>query len=1461
MGFPNKTPNGAPFRGEVRGTDDRGWHHVEAERDFGRTLERGFSGAPAIGSRERLLGMVAIVNPDERRGMLIPVEALMRAWPPLAEPYRGLQAFREEDARYFFGREALSERLWQSFEHHPLTLLIGTSGSGKSSLVNAGFLPRLRSQEGWRLVRITPGDRPVEELARGLVAALKVNPDTFELEDESERRQKALLADPAKLMSYAEAFRTTSGCRICLVVDQFEETFTLASSANPKQHNVLLAALANIGRQSKQPAIKAVLSMRLDFFSLLQDDAATELIKEIDGDPTITLRRLDPEELQRVIQGPLDLLDVSLEAGLLGRLIHDIANNPDALPLLEFGLSALWARLQVDGQERRLTLAAYDEFADLSRAVAKYADETVEDLNADFERVRRLFLELVQVSDTVERDVRRPRSKDHLDAIDRGLWPIAQKLADKRLLTTTSELGVDIIHEALFRRWQRLAAWVNEERNFLRWRQRIEDRLWDWESSGRDPSQLLQGPMLDEAVAWTDTHRDALKKSQIEFINESRRERTDEQIGRQCDEIWERLEFAWKYGPEPHEAQALMDLLAAPSSVRQRFLSTAAATQARARRFNRQPNVALRAALGLDRAQAEALVGWLRNELDRPNRFAWEEQRAILKMGCAIVALAPALSTPLLELVTRAIAETTNPYLLWDYGATIRALADKADNTTVCTAVSVLLDRAVSGISETIDADLLDAYEEAVEAVADKAGSVAANDVLKRVVSSDPETSSGKQLLAYGKTIRALAEKADRATVRVAASAIVEWVVSVMAESGGGSYQFMACRETLRAVVDNTGTDTANAIVKKVAFAIAETTNSHRLSAYWEVIEAWAGKADGAAVGLAIESILPVVAGTSNLYWLHTYGEAVRGVAHRADRTTASAIVEQVASAIPGTGDAYRLRAYAETIRALAGTADIAKVRVAATAAVERALSRSGETTDPDRLRAYAETITAVAEQADLAAAGMAASAIIARAVLAIGETSDPDRLWDYGEIIRAVADKTDAVSADAVIEDVSAAIAQTRHANRLQAYGRTIAALVDKANIAGHAAANSIVRSALSGIADTTETDKIWTYAGTIAALPCQIDSATAYTLVKGAIRAIAEANFPQYHHNHREMIRDLAGKLDGAAVRASTLEIVERVISNIDRHGDYARLGAFVKMIEDLAEEIHSVTAGEIAERLQLAVYQTINVDQLRAYAEIIRLLGGKISGATARAAANALIGRITPAIAEETGQMEAREATIAALADMAESATARAAASALVERVVSEISQTTDRDQLEAFGATIEALSEKVDNAAANRLVGQVVSAIAETTDPDQLGAYGTTIGALTEKIDSATAVRILERVVYALSVTIDHDQLQAYGTTIASLHALPRRAWVLAAIETLKHPLAALGDTTDILIGAIGRAFGWAKGADLSLWELVSELMRHEPWLPLSRSPQPPSTVIAEFHHLLNHGPPIADLPET
>ena len=172
------------------------------------------------------------------------------------------------------------------------------------------------------------------------------------------RLHAALQDQPASLLDYADALERSAGERICLIVDQFEETFTLARPTQPAEHSAFLAALTCATRRNDNEAVKAVLGLRSDFQTNLQADReAAELVGALDGEPTILLRPLTPVELEEVIRGPLAdrRLNVVLEDGLLAQLLSDMARNADALPLLEFALTELWAGIRIDCSSRSLS--------------------------------------------------------------------------------------------------------------------------------------------------------------------------------------------------------------------------------------------------------------------------------------------------------------------------------------------------------------------------------------------------------------------------------------------------------------------------------------------------------------------------------------------------------------------------------------------------------------------------------------------------------------------------------------------------------------------------------------------------------------------------------------------------------------------------------------------------------------------------------------------------------------------------------------------------------------------------------------------------------------------------------------------------------------------------------------------------------------------------------------------------
>ena len=464
-------------------------------------------------------GMADVDTPPDTAEKLGAGERVAIAGAPAdaACPYRGLHAFREADAPFFFGRETFTELLVESVAAAPMVGVIGPSGSGKSSVVLAGLVPRLRATNGagngngnggWTVVEMRPGSRPYHALA-GAVLPLYEGPGLTETDRLAEMNKLAgYLRDgsvaPRDVLARIGDKHPDLG-RLLLVADQFEELYTLCpDEAEHRAFQDLLFEAAfetNVSGGSGRTGgtgglpLTLALTLRADFMGhALAYRPFADAIQKHD----VKLGPMNREELARVVRLPAEKQGRAFETGLVERIVDDVGERAGTLPLLEFALTKLWEQ-QAAGW---LTHEAYEAIGRVEGAVARHADGVYVRLaEPEQERARRVFVQLVQPGEGTE-DTRRLATHEELLAD----WGLVQRLADARLVTTgRDEAGretAEVVHEALIRSWGRLREWMSADRRFRTWQERLRFALRQWAETGHDEGALLRGVPLGEAEGW-----------------------------------------------------------------------------------------------------------------------------------------------------------------------------------------------------------------------------------------------------------------------------------------------------------------------------------------------------------------------------------------------------------------------------------------------------------------------------------------------------------------------------------------------------------------------------------------------------------------------------------------------------------------------------------------------------------------------------------------------------------------------------------------------------------------------------------------------------------------------------------------------------------------------------------------------------------------------------------------------
>ena len=439
-------------------------------------------------------------------------------------PFPGLRPFEANDTHLFFGREGQSEDILRSLRRSRLLAVVGASGSGKSSLVRAGLLPHLHGgffeQAGshWRVALLRPGGDPIEALAHALVeqSVLATKPDEAE---EIQRHTQLMAAQLRRsglgLVEAVRLARPAPAENVLVVIDQFEELFRFGHTAGAAYAGDDAAAFVKLileaTRQDKLP-IYACLTMRSDFIG---ECARFRGLPEAVAAGLYLIPRMTRAQRRAAIEQPVRVGGGHITPRLVTRILNDVGDDPDQLPIMQHALMRAWDHWQAGGEPARpIDLPDYEAIGGTASALSMHADEAYGGLGERDQTIARKMFQRLTEKDADNREARRPTLLSVLAEVAEVPVDNMVKIVDvfrapgrSFLMPPTlllPDTTIDISHESLIRGWKRLREWVEQEAESARVYKRLADTA-ALHSSGN--AGLWRDPDLAVAIAWRERER------------------------------------------------------------------------------------------------------------------------------------------------------------------------------------------------------------------------------------------------------------------------------------------------------------------------------------------------------------------------------------------------------------------------------------------------------------------------------------------------------------------------------------------------------------------------------------------------------------------------------------------------------------------------------------------------------------------------------------------------------------------------------------------------------------------------------------------------------------------------------------------------------------------------------------------------------------------------------------------
>ena len=409
-------------------------------------------------------------------------------------PYRGLAAFTEADADVFFGRGLLVSEIVDRLHDERFLAVVGPSGSGKSSAVRAGLLPRLRrgsvpSSEDGFVIKMLPGRNPFDELEVALLR-IAVNPPASLLDQ--------LMTDDRGIARAIARVLPPDG-QLLLVIDQFEELFT---QTHETVRHLFLDGLTNAIEDERVP-LRVVITIRADYYDRpLNEYRIGMLVK----DGTVAVAGLSPGELTEAISAPAMAAGVRIAPEVVAEMVSDVTDRPSALPLLQYTLTELFERRQ----SATLTAESYQTLGGVAGSMARRADSTLAELESDDQMLARLmFRRLVTIGELDDHTRRRTGHAELVSLADdpARMNKVIDAFGEARLLAfdrdpVTRAPTVEVAHEALLTAWPTFSEWIEEGRDSIRLQGQLATEADEWVRNERSSQFLLRAGRLSLFEGW-----------------------------------------------------------------------------------------------------------------------------------------------------------------------------------------------------------------------------------------------------------------------------------------------------------------------------------------------------------------------------------------------------------------------------------------------------------------------------------------------------------------------------------------------------------------------------------------------------------------------------------------------------------------------------------------------------------------------------------------------------------------------------------------------------------------------------------------------------------------------------------------------------------------------------------------------------------------------------------------------